>query len=313
MKNDNLFYKHEAFDQFTFSTFSILLIMGVMVFVLSYIYASIIVYNPFSFLNGFVFLIGCITLAGITRWGVQKTRFQSKQEKILLGATIGLITLYFTWTLYLKVSFSGHVNEIFLHPLVIWEGMIKLANEGWNMEWPESGDLLLWVHGDMLWFAWGIEALGFLIVPIFYAYQTKPPVIVFCKTCNKWADKESFLVFLFSDEEELKQNFMAQDLSFLKKAKRTRHNALVFYVISVKWCDTCDGLYTLSLQKIQKPDNVVLEYLNGTVDEFLTTYGGFNAISISTIYQDLLVSQQVHENIFKASAEKGFGEFVHSG
>ena len=291
MENDELFYK--ASGKFSLMIFLALPIMGVMVFFVTYLYAYINIYNPLVYINFFIYAGICLLLAILTIVLVRMVKSRSTLVTTLFGAAIGLTAIYFTWTLFIKVLFArfnimtiGY--DILLEPSSLWDFIMQVGDEGWYSVFGFT------VSGFFLRIIWSIEALGLLAVPMFVAHNYAITT-VFCEKCDRWADeKESVLVFLFSDEEELKQKFKAQDLSFLEKAERAGKDDSEFYQVDAEWCKQCDELHTLSLRK-------TIRTWDEDDEEDLVPF---------TIYEDMYVSKQTYNNVLEFSKKQRFGTFL---
>lgn len=265
------------------------LIMGVVIYLDAWLYAYLSVnFNRVSWL----IFAGFILILSIAASSLFTIMIKSRNILIstVLSAIAGMVALYVHWTFFIKflhayLNWETIPDHIILHPLDLWNHIKSLAQTGYYYLRPTSSTKLT---GLILWVEWFGEALITIIVPACFAYifsTTK----VFCESCDRWAkEKENVVSFSYQNEKELKDYFISLNLDFIQKADGVSKDIGEYYRIDTEWCDQCEQLHTWSLRKI-------LRTWDKKRKEELKT---------KTLYEDMLITRQVFEKLFKLTAEK---------
>lgn len=177
---EQLHYKNSG----SFSIMGPVYILGIGILsalILGTTYAYATFYIPIIYLSilltvGLGYLIGAITgFAG--KIGLVR----NKTIMLISGATIGLITLYVAWVVWIFIL-SGH-EALILSPVSLYFIMIEVSKEG---VWSIRNDT---PTGWFLYAVWATEA--FMIVG-FSAAASKNFIgeTPFCERCVRWAEEE---------------------------------------------------------------------------------------------------------------------------
>jgi len=168
-----------------------------------------------------------------------------------------------------------------MQPLVLWDYIQSLARTGYyTIRGAEFTGLILWVE-------WLGETLLTVLVPAGFAYILSTTK-VYCESCDRWAEeKENVVSFSYPDEDELKEHFLSRNLGFMQKADEVGKDTEEHYQVDTEWCDQCEQLHTWSLRKIMR-----------TRDK-----KGKEELKTKTLYEDMFITRQVHEALFKLAEE----------
>ena len=288
MTNEIKFYKTSG--KFSYKLILLALpIMGVVIYLDAFLYAYLSV--NFHRVSWLIFA-GFILILSIAATLLFTMMIKSRNVLIstLLAAMTGMIALYVHWTFFIKIlhvylNLETIPDHIILHPLDLWNHIKSLAQTGYYYLRPTSSTK---ATGFFLWIEWFGEALITILVPAGFAY-TFSTTKVFCESCDRWAkEKENVVSFSCSDEEELKDYILGQNLDFMQKADGVGKDIEEYYRIDTEWCDQCEQLHTWSLRKILRTWNKK----------------GKEELKTKTLYEDMLITKQVHEELFERAEER---------
>ncbi len=150
-------------------------------FPLGYLYAYLIKWDPFIYVN-FLASLGYGFVFGFGSGQILK-RFKVRNNGLawVTGISSGVIALYFAWNGHVHACFDG--SPFFLFPGEMFDAMKVLYAQGtWSIhgEAPVSGVLLA-----MVWVVEGGIIVGFCTLVCHGAVGTTP----FCETTQTWLDR----------------------------------------------------------------------------------------------------------------------------
>ncbi len=234
-------YKHSG----RFSGTGLLLALAApatVAFPLGYIYAYLIKYIPFIYLN-FIITGGYGFASGaFTGWLLQRGKVRNNALAALAGVSAGFFALYFAWSAHIHSMFD-HAPIVF-YPEEILRGVNLLYQQGsWSLHGSE-------VKGIPLAIVWAVEAAGIIGLSTITAYAmvSQTP---FCERADCWLSKERTISGLdaFSDPTQIAA-FQAGDVSSLSKAKLRTTGSATFGRLKLKYSDGCDEFCTLTVSNV---------------------------------------------------------------
>lgn len=248
---------------------------------LGLLYAVIIFYNPIIYLSALAFAGFCFVLGIATNFTIEKSKCRNRWIALLLGLTLGCGAVYISYVFLISNLANFSLVELAMSPLALWDMVQMLGERGYYSI--SEGE----VSGTFLWIIWGIEAAGLIGVPVMLSWS-EVSSRVFCEDCDSWAEEDKNVAqFVHGDEESLKSKFLAQDLSFFDESKPLSQNSLLFYSIDEELCRKCNNLFALSLRRNE------LSISDDKVSN-----------SVSTIFEDLLISKATHEKLGRIDEER---------
>lgn len=236
----------------------------VSVFPLSLVYAYLVRYIPFIYLNcvislGFVALVAYIYFAGE---GLGKNR--NKYTALIGSLVMGVITLYVSWVAFLFVLKTHNLNyfELLTNPKQVINIIDNLVTTGW---FSIKGGR---VNGTIYAIFLGIEALLYItafIVMWFGSFADN----VYCEDCQKWVDRKK-LPYFYNPEyaNEITQRMLAGDDSWIDWLQLVDEPH--WLSLNVATCKKCKNLHVLNLNEValkvvdgenQENENLLLENL----------------------------------------------------
>jgi hypothetical protein len=242
-----LYYKPSG--KFTVAGIALGLAGGILAgLVLAFVYSYIIAYIPFIYLNalcaiGFGIALG-FAVGFILKWG----RVRSSVISIAVALVAGLISLYFSWAVWMsvllgKADINVGVLEFALQPDMLW-GAINRVNEVGPWKIGSST-----VSGGFLWLVWAIEAAIILGATILTAVATASAT-PFCEACQSWCDKTDRLMLVADAEaDELKRRMEAKDFDYLKRLGAKPDSQREWVNVSICHCPACGQTNTLTVRR----------------------------------------------------------------
>jgi hypothetical protein len=245
-----LYYKHSG--DYTASGVLLSLLGGAAATaVLAFVYAYVILYCPFIYINFFATLFygGAVGLLGAMLLKRQKTRNTS--VAVAVGVVLGLFALYAQWVVWM-FGFLGRaeVEErsllgLALTPSVLWELILKVNSVG---AWEFKGST---PTGGFLWAIWGLEALligGAAVVVALSTMDGEP----YCESCGSWCTAEDNIVQVQAcDPADLKLRMESKDLGFLERLGARSADASNWMQIGLHKCGQCGMTNTLKVDAVQ--------------------------------------------------------------
>ncbi|NOY74910.1 MAG: hypothetical protein GXP32_03860 [Kiritimatiellaeota bacterium] len=214
------FYSHSGrFSPLFILIFPIAFITSIL---LAFVYNALVIYIPIIGYFSVVLTFGYALIIGVVT-GLCLSLFKVRNMVIarLAGLVCGVLALYLAWVVfvYLFLGEFSPKTEITLigavfNPIGIWNVACAIAEKGWY------SIRTLTPSGWVLWTFWIIEAL-IIQITIFFSLEASIGDSVFCEECGEWAeDEEGVVNFLLNEDENLTNDFLRKDFSFLKNAVR---------------------------------------------------------------------------------------------
>jgi hypothetical protein len=211
-------------------------------FPLGFVYATLIKWIPFIYLNVFItagygFLFGF--LAG---WAMKFGKVRNNPLAALCGAVSGIIGLYFGWNGHIHAYFES--APAFCMPGEVLNGMKYLYEHG---SWTLKGET---ITGVVLGIVWVVEALIIVGISILtpYAMISGTP---FCERNECWLDEEKKISTMeaFVQTAQL-EAIKAGDLSPLFQARAKREGASTFGRLTIKHSSKCEEFCTVTVANV---------------------------------------------------------------
>lgn len=255
--------------------------------VLGYIYAVLILFIPFIYVNVLMTVGYGILAAYLAEAALWYGKCRSETHALIFASFIALFAIYVQWAVWLQiigffgeeVSFVERLDVVvyyLTHPVVMWEDMKSIAEVGvWGF-----GENL--VNGTMLWIVWILEALIILGVIVFRTGENVDSP--FCETSNQWAkiiplvpltrveEPKNFITQLAQKKYEPLQVLQAGD-----DMKRHTH-AMIYHCEghNIYYMSVNDRMVIMSSKKIKNIDTPLIEYMqidNLVAQELIRQYG----------------------------------------
>ncbi len=224
------------------------------IWVVSFLYAGLLHWNPIKFLNVIVF---AVFLFGLNMILVLAVSFSDNRSKGLAGfiaLILAALAVYFSWANFLAITFDEAPLSL-LNPSTFWLDFMKLYAEG---SYTIFGVLNKGVLGAIIWL---LEAAGILYLS-YHASRGTVSTQVFCETCVKWVERiEPLYRFTYSNPSELVKKFEDQDLTLLDEAADATTEDTDVFSVDAASCNTCDNTHYMTLNHVRKDNEDLNEIL----------------------------------------------------
>ncbi|HEX3131492.1 MAG TPA: hypothetical protein VH394_29415 [Thermoanaerobaculia bacterium] len=218
--------------------------------VLAFVYAYVILYCPFIYINFFasVFFGGAVGFVGTNLLKRQKVR--NSQVAAMIGVVLGVIAVWAHWVVWMY-AFLGRADVeernllvLALNPSFLWSLILEVNNQG---AWDIKGST---PTGGVLWAVWGLEALliggaSFLVAK---SMMDSDP---YCESCGSWCTEEGNIAELQPcDPAELKRHMESKDLGFLERLGGRAADASNWMQVGLHKCKQCGMTNTLKVDEV---------------------------------------------------------------
>jgi hypothetical protein len=235
------FYRHSG--KFSPHGLALALIVPIAAgFPLGYVYAYLIKWIPFIYLNVFI-VAGYGGVVGfLAGWMLKIGKVRNNTLATLCGLLAGIVGLYMGWNGHVHAYFEG--APIFCLPAEILKGMKYLYEHG---SWTLKGEM---VTGIVLAIVWGIEALMIISLSTLVSYVmiSGSP---FCERTESWLDQEKKISTMepFTQPAQL-EAFKAGELNPLFQARAKREGASTFGRLTIKHSPKCEEFFTVTIANV---------------------------------------------------------------
>ena len=208
--------------------------------VVSIIYALLIFYNPFIYINfvGAMFLGGAA--GGAAMYAGKFGKVRNPTVYLFAGIALGVFATYLSWVWYIWVLTD---YEAFLFsPAAILMLLQEIASDGmWSLSsWTPTG-LALYAF-------WLVEAGIIIYFSAFLAVGLDTP---FCEACGEWTKEEENVVVLENTENELLKQALEENhfevLQQLPKADPSSSDSLH---VNLHTCPRCSDSNYLAIRQV---------------------------------------------------------------
>lgn len=228
-----------------------LLVGLVTALILSPVYAYILRYMPFIYVN-FLFTLGFgYVLGGMVSKSSMWGKIRSTAPLYIIAFITALVAEYAQWVVTIYI----YTDQWVVLPTEVLDTVIRLGKIGlWSLESHT-------VKGSTLYGIWGLEALVIFGLT-FYAVMDGTSRRIFCETCSKWVTDASSIKALqiSTDMMALVEQIKAGSFEKLKTLETMEVNpspdektmALPEprLLLELFECASCTGLYRLSLSQM---------------------------------------------------------------
>lgn len=248
---EGLYYKHSG--QFSISGLLFGLVVGTLIACLAgFIYAYLILYIPFIYINFFI-TAGFGGIAGGAAAMLLKKR-HVRSTPVALAVTLAVTTLayYFSWTVWMWAAMRrgdadlgfAQLVGLALQPGFAWELVTKINEVG---AWSIRSYI---PTGAALWGAWAIEAAivyGVSLMVAFNAMEEEP----YCESCAVWCEKKAgVLKAATQNVDEFRQRMEAKDFRYLEGLGAPSADCADWQQVDIFSCPKCANLNTLEAKRI---------------------------------------------------------------
>jgi hypothetical protein len=235
------FYRHSG--KFSPHGLALALIVPIAVgFPLGYVYAYLIKWIPFIYLNVFITAGYGGVVGFLAGWMLKFGKVRNNVLAVLCGLLAGISGLYLGWNGHIHAYFED--SPAFCLPAEILRGMKYLYEHG---SWTLKGET---ITGVILAIVWGVEALMIigLSTLVSYVMISGTP---FCERTESWLDQEKKISTLepFTQPAQL-ESFKAGDLSSLFQARAKSEGASTFGRLTIKHSPKCEEFFTVTVANV---------------------------------------------------------------
>jgi hypothetical protein len=236
-----LFYRHSG----KFSPHGLALAILVPIaagFGLGYVYAYLIKWIPFIYLNVFITAGYGGVIGFIAGWMLKLGKVRNNALAALCGLLAGVSGLYLGWNGHIHAYFED--APIFCLPAEILKGMGYLYDHGsWSLK-DET------ITGVILAIVWGVEALMIVSLSTLVSYVMISGT-PFCERTESWLDQEKKISTMepFTQPAQL-EAFKAGDLNPLFQARAKHEGAATFGRLTVKHSPKCEEFFTVTVANV---------------------------------------------------------------
>lgn len=232
------------------------------IWMLSFLYAGILYYNPIKVLNILPYVVFVLTIYGITQLAVEVSNTRNRKVAIGIGVVIGTMAIYFSWANFFAI-WGHHLPTHVLIPEIWIKEISRMVKEG--------SYSILWIHNDGFSgvIIWLIESLG-IGFAVYLSSSTTTEEEIYCENCRHWVSSvEDFFSFKHGDKTKLINQFENQDDSFLADVLHGDAKDVDSFSIEATCCHTCQNSNYLSLTCHPKDEDSIEEtpVLNLQVDQ----------------------------------------------
>ncbi|MES1240398.1 MAG: hypothetical protein ABUT39_02160 [Acidobacteriota bacterium] len=269
-----LYYKHSG----NYTASGVLLSLGggaAATVVLSFVYAYVILYCPFIYINFFATLFygGAVGFVGTTLLKRQKVR--NTRMAVVVGLALGLFALYAQWVVWIfallgRSNIERSLPVLAFDPAVLWSVILEVNEVG---AWELKGSA---PTGGMLWAIWGLEALligGAAVFTALSLMDDEP----YCESCNSWCTAESNVAELQTcDPDELKRRMELKDFGYLERLGGRAADASSWLQAGLHKCGRCGMTNTLKVDAVSvtvDKKNKESKSTKTVLDKLLVTQG----------------------------------------
>ena len=276
MSQGNLYYKHSGAIGLMGPVY--MLVFGVVsAVILGAIYAYLIYYIPFIYLN-FFFTLGCGGIVGyLVGLGAKLGKTRNPTVVVLIGLIVGLLASYVGWVVWLYALTEHQALLLMPNELLQFLGLIAVDGVWSLFGWTPTGMALYAV--------WALEAI--MIVGLCATLAWTVVNMPFCERCNKWIEAEESIGPLapIANPDELKAQLERGDYTFFDSLKKNTDAESSHAKVSIRHCPGCLQAFFLSVKSVA----VKLDSDKKKEEEE------------TTIIENLIISSDLHRRI-KAQA-----------
>ncbi|HSE50085.1 MAG TPA: hypothetical protein VLA96_12825 [Terriglobales bacterium] len=245
--NDGLYYKHSGKYSLGGAIYA-LVVGSVILCVGAFVYAYLILYLPFVYINALITAGYGIVLGFTCATLLKKKKVRSDGVAVGLTFVLTSVAYYFGWATWVwalarrtdtSIAPFSLLVGLVLWPPALWEIIKSINVEG---AWTLRGSA---VTGWALWAVWAIEFAMIFGFSLWTAYKTMDEE-PFCETCEEWAKKKEQVVeAAIRDLNEYKRRLEGKDFKFLEAAGAPKAETMEFQRIDVFSCEKCGVFHTL--------------------------------------------------------------------
>lgn len=212
-------------------------------FPLGYVYACLIKWIPFIYLNVFITAGYGGVVGFLAGWMLRFGKVRNNTLAALCGLLAGISGLYLGWNGHIHAYFED--SPAFCLPAEMLRGMKYLYEHG---SWTLKGET---ITGVILGIVWGVEALMIVGLSTLMSYVMISGT-PFCERTECWLDKEKKISTLepFTQPAQL-EAFKAGDLSSLLQARAKHEGAPVFGRLTIKHSPKCEEFFTVTVSNVR--------------------------------------------------------------
>jgi hypothetical protein len=235
------FYRHSG--KFSPHGLALALIVPIAVgFPLGYVYACLIKWIPFIYLNVFITAGYGGVVGFLAGWMLKLGKVRNNALAALCGLLAGISGLYLGWNGHIHTCFED--APLFCLPAEILKGMKHLYEHG---SWTLKGET---ITGVVLGIVWGVEALMIIGLSALMSYVMISGT-PFCERTGCWLDQEKKISTMepFTQPAQL-EAFKAGDLNPLFQARAKREGASTFGRLTIKHSPKCEEFCTVTVANV---------------------------------------------------------------
>lgn len=214
--------------------------------VISFLYAGILIWNPFHFLNIGVFIIFGFVIAQLIVLVINVSNTRNARLAKALTWILSLLFIYFSWANFFTISSTNSWPLTMLEPHIWWQTMIEFYSSGAHSTF---GVEINGFFGAIIWLLEAVILVGFCLMMGVHTVEDD----IYCETCRHWVTViDGFYVFGYEDQDDLIKKFNKQELSFLESVEAANSDKFRTYAIDITKCTTCSDTDYMTLRRLKK-------------------------------------------------------------
>lgn len=217
---------------------------------LSFIYAYLVYYLPFVYLN-FICTIGFAVIVGsVTGVLLETGKVRNSFVATFAGFFVSLVALYCAWAVWVYALLSSSQEpvallDVFTNPFALWETILFINQVG---AWSFKGST---PTGAALWVVWGIEAAAIIGGINYTVWSAISSDKAFCERCNKWCDAaKGALITSWHESAKIKEQLEKKNFAYLQTLRENEIASTWWLRFDLHSCSHCKDLNVLSVYEV---------------------------------------------------------------
>lgn len=217
--------------------------------VLGFVYAYVILYCPFVYINFFATLFYGAAVGFVAASLLKRQHARNGGVAVAVGLGLGLLAIWAQWVAWIfallgQSDLERDLLGLALNPGILWEVIREVNNVG---AWTLKGST---PTGGFLWAIWAVEAL-MLVGAVVFVAKSSMDAEPYCESCGSWCKEEDNVAQVQTcDPEELKRRMESKDLGFLERLGARAEGASAWMQVGLHRCKQCGMTNTMKVDAV---------------------------------------------------------------